>query len=104
MPAHVVAVAESGLRSRDDIDRLAARGYHAFLVGERLMTAADPGAALGALTGQGRVRVIVKISGITRPQDAERAVALGATAIGFIFWPSSPRRVGLEAAPVELVD
>jgi phosphoribosylanthranilate isomerase len=42
--------------------------------------------------------VIVKICGITRPQDAERAVALGATAIGFIFWPSSPRRVGLEAA------
>jgi phosphoribosylanthranilate isomerase len=42
--------------------------------------------------------VIVKICGITRPQDAERAVVLGATAIGFIFWPSSPRRVGLEAA------
>ena len=53
MPAHVVAVAESGLRSRQDVDRLAARGYHAFLVGERLMTAADPGAALGALTGRG---------------------------------------------------
>ena len=42
--------------------------------------------------------MIVKICGITRPQDAERAVALGATAIGFIFWPSSPRRIGLEAA------
>ena len=53
MPAHVVAVAESGLRSREDVDRLAARGYRAFLVGERLMTAADPGAALGALTGRG---------------------------------------------------
>ena len=53
MPAHVVAVAESGLRSREDIDRLAARGYHAFLVGEHLMTAADPGAALGALMGRG---------------------------------------------------
>jgi indole-3-glycerol phosphate synthase len=53
LPAHVVAVAESGLRSRGDIDRLAARGYRAFLVGERLMTAEDPGAALGALTGRG---------------------------------------------------
>ena len=42
--------------------------------------------------------MIVKICGITRSQDAERAVALGATAIGFIFWPSSPRRVGLDAA------
>jgi phosphoribosylanthranilate isomerase len=42
--------------------------------------------------------MIVKICGITRPQDAERAVALGATAIGFIFWPSSPRRVSPESA------
>jgi phosphoribosylanthranilate isomerase len=42
--------------------------------------------------------MIVKICGITRPQDAERAVALGATAIGFVFWPSSPRRIGVEEA------
>lgn len=42
--------------------------------------------------------MIVKICGITRPQDAERAVGLGATAIGFIFWRSSPRVVPLEAA------
>jgi phosphoribosylanthranilate isomerase len=42
--------------------------------------------------------LIVKTCGITRPQDAERAVALGATAIGFIFWPSSPRRVDPETA------
>jgi indole-3-glycerol phosphate synthase len=51
MPPGVVTVAESGLRSRDDLDRLSAAGYHAFLVGERLMTAADPGLALTALTG-----------------------------------------------------
>ena len=101
MPAHVVAVAESGLRSREDVDRLAARGYRAFLVGERLMTAADPGAALGSADRPGSVRVIVKICGITRPQDAERAVALGATAIGFIFWPSSPRRVRTRGRPVD---
>jgi indole-3-glycerol phosphate synthase len=49
MPSDVVAVAESGLKSREDVDRLAARGYGAFLVGERLMTAADPGAALTEL-------------------------------------------------------
>ena len=34
---------------------------------------------------------MVKICGITRLQDAEAAVANGASAIGFIFWPSSPR-------------
>jgi phosphoribosylanthranilate isomerase len=42
--------------------------------------------------------MIVKICGITRGQDAERAATLGATAIGFIFWPSSPRVVTAEKA------
>jgi len=48
-PAGAVMVAESGVRSRDEILRLRANGYHAFLVGERLMTAADPRAALASL-------------------------------------------------------
>jgi indole-3-glycerol phosphate synthase len=46
MPRHVVAVSESGLKSAADIERLRASGYHAFLIGERFMTAADPGRAL----------------------------------------------------------
>jgi indole-3-glycerol phosphate synthase len=46
-----VAVAESGIRSHADIARLRAAGYAAFLVGERLMVASDPGAALAALRG-----------------------------------------------------
>jgi len=37
--------------------------------------------------------VIVKICGITRAEDARLAASLGATAIGFIFWPSSPRAI-----------
>lgn len=45
----VVGVAESGIRSRADIDALTAAGYHAFLVGERFMTRPDPGAALREL-------------------------------------------------------
>ena len=47
----VVGVAESGIRSRADIDALTAAGYHAFLVGERFMTQPDPGAALTELVG-----------------------------------------------------
>jgi phosphoribosylanthranilate isomerase len=33
----------------------------------------------------------VKICGITRPEDAEAAVSLGAWAIGFVLWPESKR-------------
>jgi len=39
-------VSESGLRTADDLVRLGQLGYRAFLIGERLMTADDPGAAL----------------------------------------------------------
>lgn len=49
MPRGVLAVSESGLKTADDIARLRSMGYHAFLIGERFMTAADPGAALKAL-------------------------------------------------------
>jgi len=49
LPRNVIAVAESGIRSGDDISRLTAVGYHAFLVGERLIVEADPGEALHAL-------------------------------------------------------
>lgn len=33
----------------------------------------------------------VKVCGICRAEDAEQAIALGASAIGFVFWPHSPR-------------
>ena len=49
LPRTVIAVAESGLGSLDDLRRLEAAGYHAFLVGERLMADTDPGAALRRL-------------------------------------------------------
>jgi indole-3-glycerol phosphate synthase len=51
LPGSVTAVAESGLRSAEDIQRLSAAGYGAFLVGERLMAQPDPGAALRTLRG-----------------------------------------------------
>lgn len=49
IPRQLVSVAESGITSGDDIRRFAALGYDAFLVGERLITQPDPGAALEAL-------------------------------------------------------
>jgi len=49
IPSTVVRVAESGVRTRADMDRLTAAGYDAFLIGEALMREPDPGAALSAL-------------------------------------------------------
>jgi indole-3-glycerol phosphate synthase len=49
MPAAIVKVAESGIQSRDDVQRLQSAGFHAFLVGEHLMKSADPAAALREL-------------------------------------------------------
>ncbi|MEK7384128.1 MAG: indole-3-glycerol phosphate synthase TrpC [Elusimicrobiota bacterium] len=43
------AVAESGLKTRADVDALAALGYKGFLVGTALMKEKDPGGALAAL-------------------------------------------------------
>jgi indole-3-glycerol phosphate synthase len=49
IPDGVVRVAESGVRDAADARRLADAGYHAILVGESLVTAVDPAAALAAL-------------------------------------------------------
>jgi len=49
LPGGVVRVAESGVRGPADAARLAAAGYHAVLVGEWLVTRADPAAAVAEL-------------------------------------------------------
>jgi indole-3-glycerol phosphate synthase len=49
LPKNVVRVAESGIRSGEDIARLQAAGYQAFLIGESLMRAERPGEALRGL-------------------------------------------------------
>ncbi len=40
----------------------------------------------------------VKICGITRIEDAQAVAAAGADALGFVFWPNSPRYVTPHAA------
>jgi phosphoribosylanthranilate isomerase len=40
----------------------------------------------------------IKFCGITREQDAELAVSLGAWAVGMILWPQSPRAVSIDQA------
>jgi indole-3-glycerol phosphate synthase len=55
IPASVVRVAESGIATVADIQRLHRAGFDAFLIGESLMRQADPGAALAALLAPIRV-------------------------------------------------
>jgi indole-3-glycerol phosphate synthase/phosphoribosylanthranilate isomerase len=103
IPDGMVAVAESGLRGPGEIRRLRDAGFDAFLVGEHLMLAEDPGAALEQLleesavprsaSARGSGRIAVKICGITTVEDGRLAVAAGADAVGFVFWPKSPRAV-----------
>ena len=49
VPPGKIVVSESGVSSRENIDRVRAAGAHAVLVGEALVTSPDPGARLKAL-------------------------------------------------------
>ena len=51
IPAGVIGVSESGLQSRADLEKLAAAGYRAFLIGERFMTDPNPAQAIRLLLG-----------------------------------------------------
>ena len=49
IPDDCIAVSESGLRTHDDLSKLRAAGFDAFLIGTHLMISADPAAALSSL-------------------------------------------------------
>jgi indole-3-glycerol phosphate synthase len=51
LPQECFAVSESGLRTPGDLQQLRAAGFDAFLIGEHLMQAADPAAALRGILG-----------------------------------------------------
>jgi indole-3-glycerol phosphate synthase len=53
MPRDIIAVSESGLKSREELERLSAVGYRAFLIGELFMTDPDPAGAIRSLMGSG---------------------------------------------------
>ena len=87
IPAGVLAIAESGIAARKDVDRLAPL-VDAFLVGSALMAATDTGQAARAL-----VHGHVKLCGLTCAEDVRLAGACGATHAGFIFAPFSARTI-----------
>src|SRR5215470_16422895 len=51
LPKEITLVSESGIRTREDIDRLRDAGFHAVLIGEELMRAEDEGKVLRELLG-----------------------------------------------------
>jgi indole-3-glycerol phosphate synthase/phosphoribosylanthranilate isomerase len=87
VPAGVLAIAESGVATRKDVDHLAPL-VDAFLVGSALMSASDTGQAARALV-HGRV----KLCGLTNGEDVALAGAGGATHGGLIFAPFSARTI-----------
>jgi indole-3-glycerol phosphate synthase len=59
IPAHCLAVSESGIKTADDLRRLSAAGFDAVLIGELFMTEPDPAIALAEL--------LQAVSGAARP-------------------------------------
>ncbi len=95
VPEDRLVIAESGIRDRSDVERLAPYA-DAFLVGSSLMKAPNPAQAARALAF-GRV----KVCGLTDAHDAELASAFGASYAGLVMVPNTPRAVTLgQAEPI----
>lgn len=92
VPKDRLVVAESGIETRGDVERLA-RHADAFLVGTSLMRAEDPARAARELAF-GRV----KVCGLTDAHDAALAIEFGAAYAGLVMVPNTPRAVSFNQA------
>ncbi len=102
---------ESGVHEEMTVRLAGSSGFHGVLIGEACMRsgsqtvkhyieafkkgAEGPPALFSRLMARYRRRPLVKICGITRREDAQAAVRLGADILGFVLAPS-PRSISLE--------
>jgi indole-3-glycerol phosphate synthase len=63
LPGTIARVAESGITGPENLRALGALGYHAVLIGERLMSEADPGEALARLLAQAESNLAPGVAG-----------------------------------------
>lgn len=98
LPPQVTRVAESGLYTVADLDRLERAGADAFLIGHALLQSPDPGDTVAVLAGRrAAASPLVKVCGLATPADARLAQGAGADLLGLVF-AESPRQVDLAQA------
>ena len=107
VPDDRLVIAESGVREPAIVARWRALGFDGVLVGEALVRAADPAAAVRAFVAAGAAptdlaniarRPFVKICGVVDADGVVAAIAAGADAIGLNVVPGTPRALALEEA------
>lgn len=109
---NLIPVEASGISAPADIQKGMGAGIFNFLVGESIVRAADTEKFIRELketqpdtfrseakdVPAAKAPPLVKVCGLTRPDEAAACARLGADAVGLIFYPPSPRNVSLEQA------
>ena len=107
VPDDRIVIAESGVRDASTIERWRALAFDGALVGEALMRADDPAAAVRSFVNAGRQpsdpanvarRPYVKICGITTAEGLSAAVHAGADAVGLNVVAGTPRALAPDEA------
>lgn len=104
----VILLALSGITGPSDVVKYRSEGIHGVLVGESLMRAPDATAfikeLMGAADGEAssstwaQTKPLVKVCGVTTPEDAVASAEAGVDFLGLNFVPSSKRYINVSTA------